>query len=127
MLGAAKITALLGTMKPDAAKAFYGDVLGLKFVADDGYALVFEGKNANVRLSRVPAIAPAQYAVLAFNVDDIDAAVDQLSAKGVVFQRYPFFVQDGKGVWSAPDGTKVAWFHDPDLNLLSVVQYAKGV
>ena len=127
MLGAAKITALLGTMKPDAAKAFYGDVLGLKFVADDEYALVFESKNAKVRISRVPAIAPAQYAVLAFNVDDIDTAVDQLTAKGVVFQRYPFFVQDGKGMWSAPDGTKVAWFLDPDLNLLSVVQHAAGV
>ena len=127
MLGAAKITALLGTMKPDAAKAFYQGVLGLKFMNDDGYALVFEGKNANVRVSRVPAMTPAQYAVLAFNVDDIDAAVDQLTAKGVVFQRYPFFVQDGKGVWSAPDGTKVAWFHDPDLNLLSIVQYPAGV
>lgn len=124
MLGAAKITALLGTMKPDAAKTFYSDVLGLKFVTDDGYALVFEGKNANVRVSRVPAIAPAQYAVLAFAVDDIGAAVDQLTAKGVLFQRYGFFVQDEKGVWTAPDGTKVAWFLDPDLNLLSVVQHA---
>jgi hypothetical protein len=47
-----------------------------------------------------------------------------LGAKGVVFARYPFLVQDSKGVWTAPDGTKVAWFHDPDLNLLSVVQHA---
>jgi hypothetical protein len=83
---------------------------------------VFEGKNARVRVSRVPGVTPAAYAVLAFTVDDIEKAVDGLTAKGVVFARFGFFVQDAKGIWSAPDGTKVAWFHDPDLNLLSVVQ-----
>lgn len=122
MLGSATITALVGTMKPEAAKAFYQDVLGLRFVTDDTYAMIFEGKNASVRVSRVPAVMPAQYAVLAFTVDDIDKAVDGLIARGVVFARFGFFVQDAKGIWTAPDGTKVAWFHDPDLNLLSVVQ-----
>ena len=122
MLGSATITALVGTMKPEMSKAFYEDTLGLKFIADDTYAMIFEGKNAHVRVSRVPAVMPAQYAVLAFTVDDIDKAVDGLTAKGVVFARFGFFVQDAKGIWIAPDGTKVAWFHDPDLNLLSVVQ-----
>ena len=124
MLGNATVTALVGAMHKDASTAFYRDTLGLKFVRDDGFAAVFQGKNATVRVSRVPAIAPAAYAVLAFEVDDIDTTVDGLTAKGVVFQRYGFFVQDAKGVWAAPDGTKVAWFHDPDLNLLSVVQHA---
>ncbi|MBX9746769.1 MAG: VOC family protein [Hyphomonadaceae bacterium] len=124
MLGSANITPLLGTMKPDAAKAFYGDVLGLEFVTDDGFALVFKGKNATIRISRVPAMAPPQYAVLSFRSDDIAKTVDELAAKGVVFARFGFFVQDERGIWSAPDGTKVAWFHDPDLNLLSVVQHA---
>jgi catechol 2,3-dioxygenase-like lactoylglutathione lyase family enzyme len=123
MLGSATVTALVGTMKPEAAKAFYGDTLGLKFITDDSYAMVFEGKNASVRVSRVPAVMPAQYAVLAFTVDDIEQAVDALTAKGVLFARFGFFVQDARGVWTAPDGTKVAWFHDPDLNLLSVVQH----
>jgi catechol 2,3-dioxygenase-like lactoylglutathione lyase family enzyme len=123
MLADAPITPLVGTMKPEASKAFYGDTLGLRFVADDGYALVFEGKNTRVRVSRVPAVVPAQYAVLAFTVDDIAAAVDALAAKGVVFARFGFFVQDERGVWTAPDGTKVAWFHDPDLNLISIVQH----
>ena len=122
MLGSATITALVGAMKPEVSKAFYQDILGLKFISDDTYAMIFEGKNACVRVSRVPAVVPAQYAVLAFTVDDIDTVVDGLTAKGVVFARYGFFVQDAKGVWTAPDGTKVAWFHDPDLNLLSVVQ-----
>jgi catechol 2,3-dioxygenase-like lactoylglutathione lyase family enzyme len=123
MLGSATVTALVGTVKPEISKAFYQDTLGLKFVSDDGYAAVFQGKNANVRVSRVPAITPAAYAVLAFTVDDIEKTVDGLTAKGVVFARFGFFVQDARGVWTAPDGTKVAWFHDPDLNLLSVVQH----
>jgi catechol 2,3-dioxygenase-like lactoylglutathione lyase family enzyme len=124
MLATATVTPLLGTMKPEAAKAFYADTLGLKFVTDDGFALVFAGENATIRISRVPAIAPAQYAVLAFVVADIEAAVDALAAKGVTFARFGFFPQDERGIWAAPDGTKVAWFHDPDLNLLSVVQHA---
>ena len=109
MLGNTTVTALVGTMQKEASTAFYRDTLGLKFIADDGYAAIFEGKNARVRVSRGPAITPAAYAVLAFQVDDIDTIVDGLTAKGV---------------WTAPDGTKVAWFHDPDLNLLSVVQHA---
>jgi catechol 2,3-dioxygenase-like lactoylglutathione lyase family enzyme len=123
MLGSATVTALVGTVKPEISKAFYQDTLGLRFISDDGYAAVFQGKNANVRVSRVPAITPAAYAVLAFTVDDIEKTVDGLTAKGVVFARFGFFVQDARGVWTAPDGTKVAWFHDPDLNLLSVVQH----
>jgi catechol 2,3-dioxygenase-like lactoylglutathione lyase family enzyme len=123
MLASAAITALVGTIKPEAAKAFYADTLGLKFISDDGYALVFEGKNAHVRVSRVPGVTPAAYAVLAFSVEDIEKAVDGLAAKGVVFARFGFFVQDARGIWTAPDGTKVAWFHDPDLNLLSLVQH----
>lgn len=123
MLGSAEVTALVGTMKPDAARTFYADTLGLEFVADDGYALVFAGENARVRVSRVPAVTPAAYAVLAFIVDDIEKAVDGLAAKGVAFARFGFFLQDARGIWTAPDGTKVAWFHDPDLNLLSLVQH----
>ncbi|MEZ5995346.1 MAG: VOC family protein [Hyphomonadaceae bacterium] len=123
MLGSAKITALVGTANPDAAKAFYAGALGLKFVTDDTYAMIFEGKNARLRVSRVPAVAPAQYAVLAFDVSDIEQAAEGLAAKGVTFARFPFFVQDARGIWTAPDGTKVAWFHDPDMNLLSIVQH----
>jgi catechol 2,3-dioxygenase-like lactoylglutathione lyase family enzyme len=123
MLASATVTSLIGTTKPPVAKAFYGDVLGLKFVSEDQFATVFEGKNMRIRVSATPSVVPAPYAVLAFSVDDMEKAVDGLKAKGVTFARFPFLVQDAKGVWSAPDGTKVAWFHDPDLNLLSLVQH----
>jgi catechol 2,3-dioxygenase-like lactoylglutathione lyase family enzyme len=124
MLANATITTLVGTMRPEAAKAFYGETLGLTLQGEDGFATVFAAKNARIRVSRVPAVTPAAYAVVAFNVDNIEQAVDGLVAKGVTMARYPIFVQDARGIWSAPDGTKVAWFHDPDMNLLSVVQYA---
>jgi catechol 2,3-dioxygenase-like lactoylglutathione lyase family enzyme len=124
MLESAPITPLLGTVKADAAKTFYQDVLGLKFITDDGYAMVFEGANARVRISRVPVVSPTQYAVLAFNVEDIAKSIDALKPKGVIFARFGVFPQDERGIWSAPDGTKVAWFHDPDLNMLSLVQHA---
>lgn len=124
MLGSSTITVLVGTAKPEIAKVFYGDVLGLKFISEDQFAAIFEGKNLRIRVSTTPAVVPAPYAVLAFDVADMNAAVDGLTAKGVVFARFGFLPQDAKGVWSAPDGTKVAWFHDPDLNLLSIVQRA---
>lgn len=124
MLASSTLTSLIGTAKPAAAKAFYGDILGLKLVAEDGFAAIFETKNARIRVSTTPTVAPAPYAVLAFDVAAIESTIDALAAKGVVFARFPFLVQDGKGVWSGPDGTKVAWFHDPDLNMLNLVQHA---
>lgn len=124
MLGSANITVLVGTTKREVAKAFYGDVLGLKFLSEDQFAAIYQGKNLRIRVSTTPTVVPAPYAILAFDVAEMDAAVDGLTAKGVVFARFGFLPQDARGVWSAPDGTKVAWFHDPDLNLLSLVQPA---
>jgi len=124
MLGSATITVLVGTAKPDVAKTFYGETLGLKFLSEDQFAAIFEGKNLKIRVSKTPAVVPAPYAILAFDVTDLEKAVDDLVAKGIVFARFGFLPQDAKGIWSAPDGTKVAWFHDPDLNMLSLVQAA---
>jgi len=122
MLGNATITVLVGTAKPEIAKAFYGETLGLKFLNEDQFAAIFEGKNLKIRVSKTPAVVPAPYAILSFDVPDMEKAVDGLTGKGIVFARFGFLPQDVKGIWSAPDGTKVAWFHDPDLNLLSLVQ-----
>lgn len=124
MLDTSKVTALVGTVQPEAARAFYGDKLGLTFVSEDQFAIVYAGKNAQVRVSRVPAVVPAPYAVLAFVVDDIAAEIDAIVAKGVTMARFPVFQQDSRGAWTAPDGTKVAWMYDPDMNLCSLVQYA---
>ncbi|MEJ0060077.1 MAG: VOC family protein [Terricaulis sp.] len=122
MLDAPKVQAMVGTAKAELAKVFYRDVLGLALRSEDAFALIFDAGGQTLRINRVPAVAPSTYAILGFNVGDIVKSARALAAKGVVMERYSFFQQDADGIWSAPDGTKVAWFRDPDANLLSIVQ-----
>jgi catechol 2,3-dioxygenase-like lactoylglutathione lyase family enzyme len=124
MLGAAVIQAMVGTARPEAAKTFYGQTLGLKLISEDSYALLFAGKIGFLRVVKLPAVMPASAAVLTFAVEDAAATVKDLSGKGVRFERIAFLQQDELGVWAAPNGAKVAWFRDPDLNLLSLTQDA---
>ncbi len=125
MLTNPRVQAMAGTAKPEAAKTFYRDVLGLKLTSEDIFALVFEGGGGQtLRLNRVPAVAPSAYAVLGFTVDDIAASILGITAKGAAMERFAFLQQDAVGVWKAPDGAKVAWFRDPDGNLLSLLQPA---
>ena len=108
----------------DAARArqFYEDVLGLTFVEDTPFALLFDAHGIQLRVTRVEELTPSPHTVLGWDVGDVPAAVKQLGGKGVTFERYEGFGQDDDGIWSSPDGTKVAWFKDPDGNLLSVSQ-----
>jgi catechol 2,3-dioxygenase-like lactoylglutathione lyase family enzyme len=124
MLGDSKLVAMLGTARADLAEAFYSGTLGLKLASSDAFALIYEIDGAPLRISKVPAVAPAAYAVLAFTVPDVAASVAALTAKGVIMQRFGFLPQDAAGIWKAPGGAQVAWFRDPDGNLLSLVQDA---
>jgi hypothetical protein len=83
---------------------------------------VFDLQGIQLRVTRVEELTPSPHTVLGWDVGDVPAAVKQLAAKGVTFEHYEGFGQDADGIWSAPDGTKVAWFKDPDGNLLSVSQ-----
>ena len=103
-----------------AARAFYEGTLGLEFVSDDDFALVFRSGGVMVRVVRVGEFTPAQFTVFGWETPDIEAAVDALTAKGVAFERFGGFAQDVRGIWTAPNGNKVAWFKDPDGNVLSV-------
>lgn len=123
MLGSSKVVSIVGTARADVSRQFYADTLGLKFVRDDSFAFVFDIGGQELRVSRVPAVVPSAYGVLGFQVADIATVVDGLAAKGVTMERYSFFQQDPRGVWKSPDGAQVAWFRDPDMNLLSVVQH----
>lgn len=122
MLKDAALEALVGTARADAAKAFYHTTLGLTLESEDQFTIVFAMEGAKVRLSKVPSVVPSAYAVLGFRVKDIEAAVGGLAAAGVRMERFPFLSQDAAGIWQAPGGARVAWFRDPDLNLLSVMQ-----
>jgi catechol 2,3-dioxygenase-like lactoylglutathione lyase family enzyme len=121
MLGTAKIQAFIPTRDAEAARRFYVEVLGLRFVADDSFALVFDAGGTELRLQRVPELTPHPFTALGWIVGDIVAQVRELSARGVTFERYGFAPQDELGIWTT-HGAKVAWFKDPDGNLLSLAQ-----
>ena len=116
------IGAFVATTKPEHARAFYRDTLGLKLVSEDPFALVFDGGGTVLRVQKVQSFTPHPFTAVGWNVPDITAEVLALTAKGVTFERYSFFQQDDNGVWTAPDGTGVAWFKDPDGNTLSLAQ-----
>ncbi|MBI1250771.1 MAG: hypothetical protein GC189_04790 [Alphaproteobacteria bacterium] len=123
MLGKAEALANVGISRPDAARAFYVDTLGLNLISEDEFAIVVSGSGAKVRLSKVPMVTPAAYSVLSFDVKDMAAFVKQAKDKGVMLQRFPFLPADDDGVWTSPDGARVCWIRDPDLNLIGVAQH----
>ena len=125
MLTDASVVAFVATTRPAAARVFYADVLGLRLVHEDQFALEFVAGGTRLRVTRVEQMQPAGYTVLGWAVPDIQATVTELAARGVEFERFPEFMQqDEQGIWAAPGGAQVAWFKDPDGNTLSVTEFA---
>jgi catechol 2,3-dioxygenase-like lactoylglutathione lyase family enzyme len=124
MLSSEKLVAFVSTTNADRARAFYRDTLGLRLVSEDAFALVFESNGAPLRVALAQEVKPAPYTVLAWDVKDIRATVLELKTAGIVFEIFGFFKQDELGIWAAPDGTQVAWFKDPEGNILGVAQHA---
>ena len=125
MLGSTNIIAFVPIKDSGKARAFYEGVLGLRFVKDDGFALVLEANGIMVRAAKMKEFTPAQFTILGWQVSDIEQVVRGLAAKGVHFEIFGFFKQDELGIWTAPTGDKVAWFKDPDGNILSVSQHVE--
>ena len=123
MLASMKIVAFVPIKDSEKARSFYEGVLGLRFVKDDGFALVFEANGIMVRAAQMKDFTPAQFTVLGWQVYEIENVVRDLQKKGVHFEIFGFFQQDELGIWTAPTGDKVAWFKDPDGNILSVSQH----
>ena len=109
----------------DAALRFYRDTLGLTYLHDDGFALVFDLDGVMLRISNIPTFKSEQHTVLGWRSKDIGADVEQLEAKGIVFNRYPHLEQDDDGICTFPNGDKVAWFRDPSGNVLSISQHVQ--
>jgi len=122
VLGARDIIAFLATTDAARARAFYETTLGLRLVADEPFALVFDAHGTMLRVAKVQELAPARHTVLGWIVPDIRAAVGALGTKGVTFERYPGLSQDDLAVCAFPGGSHVAWFKDPDGNTLSLTQ-----
>jgi catechol 2,3-dioxygenase-like lactoylglutathione lyase family enzyme len=127
MLKGAPLVGFIATADMDRARAFYEGVLGLEIQGYDGFALTVDVAGNMVCIAQPPQVVAAPYTVLGFEVTDISEKVRGLTAKGVAFERYGFFgeAQDADGVWTAPGGDKVAWFKDPDGNLLSLSEHVR--
>jgi catechol 2,3-dioxygenase-like lactoylglutathione lyase family enzyme len=124
MLTHSPLIAFIPTKDATRARRFYEKLLGLRFISDDSFAIVMDANGTMLRIARAGDFTPAPFTILGWQVDDIDATVAALAAKGVEFSRYPFLQQSDNGVWTAPEGAaKVAWFLDPDGNTLSISQH----
>jgi len=120
MLGSARLTAFVATTDSARSRPFYESVLGLRFLSDDRFALVFDSNGTTLRIQKVERFQPLPFTALGWQVAGIQHVVSTLTKLGVAFERYSFLQQDGLGIWTSPAGAKVAWFKDPDGNLLSV-------
>ena len=118
----AKAVAFVATAQPEQALRFYRDVLGLTLTEDSPFAIVFDAFGTMLRVQKASAVTPAPYTAFGLEVPDIVAAVRELARAGIEPVRYPSFDQDELGIWRAPSGARVFWFHDPDRNLLSLHQ-----
>ncbi|MGA8406105.1 MAG: VOC family protein [Candidatus Acidiferrales bacterium] len=125
MLASSKIIGFVPTRDSKQAREFYEGKLGFQFVSDDPFALVMMAGDTMIRIANAKDFTPAPYTVMGWEAQDIEALVRWLTARGVVFEKYPFIQDQELGIWSAPGGDKVAWFKDPDGNVLSVSQHRK--
>jgi catechol 2,3-dioxygenase-like lactoylglutathione lyase family enzyme len=121
-LGSSRLIGFVPTRDAERTKGFFEEKLGLKFVSGDKFALVFESNGSQLRVVRVGEFQPLPFTILGWEVEDIAASVRELSGAGVSFERYTFIQQNELGIWDAPGGARVAWFKDPDGNVLSISQ-----
>ncbi len=125
MLAQASIIGILPVHDLAAAQAFYGGKLGLTVEANDGFALVLRTAGGiMVRCALIPDAQPQPFTIFGWEVPDIHAAAKSLRAAAIEPILYPYFTQDEDGVWTAPDGSQVVWFHDPFGNVLSLSHHA---
>ncbi len=126
MLNASTIIAFVATTDSERARAFYEGTLGLALRENNPSALVFDANGIMLRIQKVPSLNPASHTILGWKVSDVRRTIIDLVAKGVVFERYAGLAQDKMGIWSSPSGAQVAWFKDPDGNVLSLTESPEG-
>jgi catechol 2,3-dioxygenase-like lactoylglutathione lyase family enzyme len=119
-----RLIAFVATAKPAESIEFYSGTIGLALMEETEFSIVFSSGETMLRIQKVSEVTIPPDTALGWEVDDIAGRVQDLTNKGAVFERFDDFPQDHNGIWSAPDGTKVAWFCDPDGNLLSLTQFA---
>jgi catechol 2,3-dioxygenase-like lactoylglutathione lyase family enzyme len=126
MLGSAPLMAFIPVTDIGAARGFYESTLGLRVLDESPFVLVVDANGTKVRITPVPDLRPQPFTIAGWEVADIGTTVEELTALGVVFNRYDGMDQRSNGVWASPSGDLVAWFVDPDGNTLSLTQFAPG-
>jgi catechol 2,3-dioxygenase-like lactoylglutathione lyase family enzyme len=126
MLGSSDIVAFVPSRSPKRSRSFYEQTLGLGFVSDDQFASVFNANQVMVRVvdvSGIDGFRPFPFTILGWSVEDVGKTVKALQKKGVKFERYEGMNQDQLGIWTSPSGARIAWFKDPDGNVLSLSEH----
>jgi catechol 2,3-dioxygenase-like lactoylglutathione lyase family enzyme len=122
VLTAYPLNGFLRITDPERARRFYEQVLGLTFEYENPYVSVFRSGQTTIIAQRVKEVTPVASTVLGWEVQGIEKVAAFLSNRGVVFEKYPHMDQDALGIWNSPAG-KVAWFKDPDGNILAVSEH----
>src|SRR6185369_16480423 len=123
MLNKSTIISFVATKAPQKAREFYEQILGLTFISEDDFAIVFDANKTMLRVQKVQEHTPVNHTVLGWDVDDIYKEVKELLERGVKCEQYEWIKQDELGIWTAPSMAKIAWFKDPDENTLSFTQF----
>jgi catechol 2,3-dioxygenase-like lactoylglutathione lyase family enzyme len=125
ILGSSKLVAFAPITEAARARAFYETTLGLRLMSDElPFALVFDANGTMLRLTIVSEHHVQPFTILGWEVDSIEDAVKRLTAADVAFLRYPGLNDGGPlPIWTSPSGAHIAWFHDPDHNLLSLTEF----
>jgi catechol 2,3-dioxygenase-like lactoylglutathione lyase family enzyme len=123
VLASSDVIAFVSTTDLARARTFYEDVLGLPIVDENLYVIVFNAHGTTLRVTAVAEVAHPGYTVLGWRVDDISETVTRLDSLGIMAARYEGMEQDAQGVWTTPNGDRIAWFSDPDGNVLSLTQF----
>jgi catechol 2,3-dioxygenase-like lactoylglutathione lyase family enzyme len=123
MLAQGKMAGFVATKDYEKARAFYEGKLGFDFISLDQYALVMSVGGHKIRIAKVPNFTPLQGTILGWEVQDIQAVATWLRDRGVTLEKYPFVQDRDLGIWTTPSDDKVAWFKDPDGNILSISQH----
>jgi catechol 2,3-dioxygenase-like lactoylglutathione lyase family enzyme len=126
-LAATPLIAFLATANPTRSRAFFEDLLQLRLVSDEPFALVFDCNGTTLRIQKVESVQPQPYTSLGWQTENIVQLVQTLTNRGVHFERFPGMEQDPLGIWTSPGGAQVAWFKDPDGNTLSLTQFATSL
>jgi catechol 2,3-dioxygenase-like lactoylglutathione lyase family enzyme len=125
MLSTDSVVAFVPVTDLDRSADFFGGILGLEVTEISSFACVLRGGGTTIRITKVDQLRPQPFTVLGWTVADINRVVTGLTEAGVQFIRYPGMDQDDLGIWTTPGGDQVAWFTDPDRNVLSLTQFSR--